>query len=92
MSTATARHILVKEEAQCQKLIEEINNGADFADVAREHSSCPSGKSGGDLGSFGKGQMVPEFEQACFEGEVNAVQGPIKTDFGYHVIQVTSRS
>jgi len=92
MSTATARHILVKEEAQCQKLIEEINNGSDFADVAREHSSCPSGKSGGDLGSFGKGQMVPEFEQACFEGEVNSVQGPIKTDFGYHIVQVTSRT
>jgi len=92
MSQATARHILVDSETKCQSLIDEIKGGADFAAIAKEHSSCPSGNSGGELGTFGKGQMVPEFETACFEGEIDAVQGPIKTQFGYHAVQVTARS
>ncbi|MFK7854442.1 MAG: peptidylprolyl isomerase [Granulosicoccus sp.] len=92
MSQATARHILVDSETKCQSLIDEIKGGADFAAVAKEHSSCPSSRDGGNLGSFGKGQMVPEFETACFEGEVGDVQGPIKTQFGYHVVEVTARS
>ncbi|MBX2835935.1 MAG: peptidyl-prolyl cis-trans isomerase [Gammaproteobacteria bacterium] len=92
MSSATARHILVDTEDKCQSLIDEINAGADFADVAKANSSCPSSRDGGNLGTFGKGQMVPEFETACFEGEVGAVQGPIKTQFGFHVVQVTERS
>lgn len=92
MSQATARHILVDSEAKCQSLIDEIKGGADFAVLAKEHSSCPSGNSGGELGTFGKGQMVPEFETACFDGEVNAVQGPIKTQFGYHAVEVTERT
>lgn len=92
MTQATARHILVDSENQCQTLIDEINGGKDFADVARQHSSCPSSRDGGKLGTFGKGQMVPEFETACFEGEIDAVQGPIKTQFGYHVVQVTDRT
>ena len=92
MSQATARHILVDSEAKCQSIIDEIKGGADFADLAKKHSSCPSGSSGGELGTFGKGQMVPEFETACFDGEVNAVQGPIKTQFGFHVVEVTKRT
>lgn len=92
MSQATARHILVDTEAQCQALIDEIRGGADFAAVAAKHSSCPSGRDGGNLGTFGKGQMVEEFETACFDGEIGAVQGPVKTQFGYHVIEVTART
>ncbi len=92
MTQVTARHILVDDETKCQKLIDDIQGGADFAAVAKEHSSCPSSREGGSLGTFGKGQMVPEFDQACFEGDVDAVQGPIKTQFGYHVVQVTERT
>jgi len=92
MSQATARHILVDSEQKCQSIIDEINGGADFAAQAKEHSSCPSGSSGGELGTFGRGQMVAEFETACFDGDINAVQGPIKTQFGYHVVQVTERT
>lgn len=91
MSKATARHILVDSESKCEEIIKEINGGAEFADLAKQHSSCPSGKEGGSLGSFGRGQMVPEFDTACFEGTVGEVQGPIKTQFGYHVVQVTER-
>ncbi|MGQ7842966.1 peptidylprolyl isomerase [Granulosicoccus sp. 3-233] len=92
MTQATARHILVDSEEKCQTLIDDIKGGADFAAVAREHSSCPSKRDGGNLGTFGKGQMVPEFETACFEGEVGEVQGPIKTQFGFHAVEVTARS
>jgi len=92
MSQATARHILVNDESTCQSLIDQIKGGADFAEVAKANSSCPSSREGGHLGTFGKGQMVPEFEKACFEGEVGDVQGPIKTQFGYHAVQVTERS
>ena len=92
MSQATARHILVDSETKCQTLIDEIKGGADFAAVAKEHSSCPSSRDGGSLGTFGRGQMVPEFDTACFEGNVGEVQGPIKTQFGYHVVEVTERT
>ena len=92
MSQATARHILVDSEAKCQGLIDEIKGGADFAALAKEHSSCPSKREGGSLGTFGRGQMVPEFDTACFDGEVGEVQGPIKTQFGYHVVEVTERT
>ena len=66
-----------------------IADGEDFAAVAKRFSGCPSGKNGGDLGWFGKGQMVPEFEAAAFAAEKGAVIGPVKTQFGYHVIKVT---
>ena len=92
MSKATARHILVDTEEQCDALKSEIEGGADFADVAKQHSSCPSGKSGGDLGEFGPGMMVPEFDQVVFSADVNTVQGPVKTQFGYHLLEVTSRT
>ncbi len=92
MSEATARHILVDSEEKCQSIIDEIKGGEDFAAAAKKHSSCPSGNNGGELGTFGRGQMVAEFETACFDGEINDVQGPIKTQFGYHVVQVTART
>jgi peptidyl-prolyl cis-trans isomerase C len=92
MARAAARHILVSSDSECQKLIDRINGGEDFAVLAAEHSQCPSGRSGGGLGEFSPGQMVPEFDKAVFQGEVGAVQGPIKTQFGYHVIEVTMRT
>lgn len=91
MSRATARHILVSTEEKCNELKAQIEAGADFADVAKEHSSCPSGKSGGDLGEFGPGMMVKEFDEVVFSADLNKVQGPVKTQFGYHLLEVTSR-
>ena len=92
MAQATARHILVDSEELCQELKTKIADGGDFAELAREHSSCPSSASGGDLGSFGPGQMVPEFDTVVFSADVNQVQGPVKTQFGYHLLEVTSRT
>lgn len=91
MSKASARHILVDSEAQCAELKQQISDGADFADLAKQHSSCPSGKQGGGLGEFGPGQMVPEFDKVVFSAPVNEVQGPVKTQFGYHLLEVTAR-
>jgi len=89
---ATARHILVDSEEICLELKREIEQGSDFADVAKENSSCPSSAQGGDLGEFGPGMMVPEFDKVVFSAPVNTVQGPVKTQFGYHLLEVTSRS
>lgn len=91
MTTATARHLLVSTETQCETLKQEIIAGADFADIAKANSSCPSGAQGGDLGSFGPGQMVKEFDEVVFSAPLNEVQGPVKTQFGYHLLEVTSR-
>lgn len=88
---ASARHILVETEALCLQLKSDIEAGADFADVARHKSSCPSRLQGGDLGAFRPGQMVKEFDEAVFSGELNTLLGPVKTQFGYHLIEVTSR-
>jgi len=92
MAKATARHILVDTEEQCLSLKTDIDGGADFADLAKQHSSCPSGRSGGDLGEFRPGMMVPEFDQVAFSADINSVQGPVKTKFGYHLLEVTSRT
>ena len=92
MAKATARHILVNTEEQCQSIKDEIANGGDFADLAKQHSSCPSRQRGGDLGEFGPGMMVPEFDEVVFSAAVGAVQGPVKTQFGYHLLEVTSRT
>jgi peptidyl-prolyl cis-trans isomerase C len=91
MAWATARHILVTTEDACNALKTEIENGSSFESVAAEHSQCPSGRKGGDLGKFGPGQMVPEFDKAVFTGDVGVLYGPIKTQFGYHLLEVTSR-
>ncbi len=92
MSRATARHILVSTEEQCNELKAAIEGGADFAELAKEHSSCPSGRQGGELGEFGPGMMVPEFDKVVFSADVGTVQGPVKTQFGYHLLEVTSRT
>lgn len=92
MAQATARHILVSSEAECLELKQKIADGADFADIARAHSSCPSSREGGDLGAFGPGMMVPEFDRVVFNEAVGVVHGPVRTQFGYHLLEVTSRS
>lgn len=92
MKKISARHILVDSEEKCEELKKKILAGSNFADIAKAHSSCPSSAKGGDLGSFGPGQMVPEFDQVVFSAEVNKVQGPVKTQFGYHLLEVTSRT
>lgn len=91
MAKATARHILVDTYEQAEALQREIAAGEDFARLASEHSKCPSGASGGDLGEFGPGQMVPEFDHVVFHDAVGVVHGPVQTKFGYHLIEITSR-
>lgn len=92
MAKATARHILVKTEAECLTLKTKIEAGADFAEIAAKHSDCPSGREGGNLGSFSPGMMVKEFDEVVFKEPVGQVHGPVKTDFGYHLIEITSRT
>ncbi|MEW1658862.1 MULTISPECIES: peptidylprolyl isomerase [unclassified Streptomyces] len=91
MAKATARHILVPSEDKAAELKAQIEAGADFGELAKQHSTCPSGRQGGDLGSFGPGQMVKEFDTVVFSAPVGTVQGPVKTQFGFHLLEVTSR-
>jgi peptidyl-prolyl cis-trans isomerase C len=91
MARASARHILVSSEEDCLTLKRRIEEGADFTDIAKEHSRCPSGKQGGALGDFSPGQMVPEFDRVVFQEEVGVVHGPVKTQFGFHLVEITSR-
>ncbi len=92
MAKATARHILVASNEVCENLKTQIEAGADFAACAREHSLCPSGNQGGGLGAFGPGQMVKEFDEVVFSGDIGKVLGPVQTQFGFHLIEVTSRT
>lgn len=94
MPTATkvrASHLLVATEGEAQQLRQEITEGAAFADVAKRVSKCPSGKQGGDLGYFGRGQMVPEFDQAAFTLPQGELSAPIQTQFGWHLLVVTDQ-
>ena len=91
MASATARHILVDSEELCSRLKSNIESGETFEDVAKEYSQCPSSSTGGDLGEFGPGMMVPEFDKVVFNDEVGVVHGPVKTQFGYHLLEITSR-
>ena len=91
MAYATARHILVETEEECNTLKEEIEAGSSFESIAQAKSQCPSGSSGGDLGKFGPGQMVPEFDKVVFSGDVGVLYGPVQTQFGYHLLEITSR-
>jgi parvulin-like peptidyl-prolyl isomerase len=86
-----ASHILVKDESAAKKLLYDLQAGADFGKLAKKHSSCPSSGQGGDLGFFGKGQMVKAFEDAAFTAQVGVPVGPVKTEFGYHIILVTAK-
>lgn len=93
MPKALARHILVPTEAQALDLKKQIEAGADFGAVAKTHSSCPSKSKGGSLGEFSRGQMVPEFDKVVFgDLPVNTVSAPIKTQFGWHLIEVQKRT
>jgi parvulin-like peptidyl-prolyl isomerase len=86
-----ASHILVSTKQEANNLINQIRSGASFEKLAQQHSQCPSGKNGGDLGFFGLGQMVPAFETAAFTMEPGQVSQPVQTQFGYHIIKVTGK-
>ena len=86
-----AKHILVEEEDTIAKVVKELEEGKTFEDLAKEYSTCPSNERGGDLGEFGRGQMVPEFEEAAFKLEVGQVSEPVKTQFGYHLIKLENK-
>lgn len=92
MGKASARHILVSTQGECENLKKQIEGGADFAELAKKHSKCPSGKRGGDLGEFSPGQMVAEFDKVVFSEEVGKVHGPVQTQFGFHLIEITKRN
>lgn len=86
----SAKHILVEKKTLAEDIIEKINQGAKFEEMAKQYSTCPSKKRGGNLGEFGRGQMVKEFEQAAFRLKKNEMtQLPVKTKFGYHLIKRT---
>lgn len=89
--TAAAVHILVKHKEQAEDIIKQLNNGANFAALAKRFSSCPSAKKGGDLGEFKKGQMVPQFDKVAFSREL-LVPHLVKTKFGWHVVKVLYRT
>ena len=86
-----ASHILVKDEDKIKEINDKIKSGDSFEEIAKENSECPSGQNGGDLGFFGKGKMVPEFETAAFSMDVNQISDPFRTDFGFHIIKVTDK-
>lgn len=91
--TVSASHILVDDEDKATSLLEKIKNGEiSFEDAARAHSNCPSKENGGNLGEFTRGQMVPEFDEACFNMKVGEISGPVKTQFGYHLIKLNSKN
>ena len=90
--TVSAKHILVENEGDAVKIKEEIDNGMTFEEAAKQYSSCPSKEQGGNLGVFGRGMMVPEFEDAAFAAEIGKVTEPVKTQFGYHLILVDSKN
>lgn len=85
-----ASHILVGTIEEATALKEQISNGESFATLAAQHSQCPSGQKGGDLGLFGRGQMVQPFESVSFGLEVGGISEPVETQFGYHLIQRTA--
>lgn len=81
-----AKHILVEKEYEAQDILKKITEGKTFEELAKTFSKCPSGQRGGDLGEFGRGRMVPDFETAAFALEINEVSKPVQTRFGYHLI------
>ena len=82
-----AQHILVAQEFEANDLLKKIQDGKTFEELARDYSMCPSGRNGGDLGEFSKGQMVAPFEKALLELKQNEVSGPVRTQFGFHLIK-----
>lgn len=92
MATACARHILVKTKEEAETLKKQLAGGDDFTNLAKKHSICNSAKRGGDLGEFGPGQMVKAFDNVVFKKPVLTVHGPIKTKFGFHLIETIYRT
>ena len=90
--SANAFHILVEEEDKAREIYEKIQKGEDFEELAKEFSTCPSKEKGGNLGTFTKGQMVKEFEDAVFGNEVGTITEPVKTQFGYHIIKINEKN
>lgn len=90
-TSAAALHILVKHKNQAENIMAQLKKGAKFQTLARRHSLCPSGKKGGDLGEFRRGQMVPAFDKACFNGELLTPM-LVKTKFGWHIVKVLYRT
>ncbi len=90
-SQVKASHILVSSKKEADKIMNRLRSGAIFEDLAKKFSTCPSGRKGGDLGYFGKGQMVGPFEQAAFAMSKGEISQPIKTQFGFHIIKVTDK-
>jgi len=92
MSTAMARHILLKSKDDAEQLKQRLANGEDFAKLAKKYSSCNSAKKGGDLGEVRPGQMVKPIDNVIFKKPTNKVHGPIKSQFGYHLVEVYFRA
>ena len=92
MASAAAVHILVETEREALELKAKLVKGADFAQLAKKFSICPSKKKGGDLGEFRRGQMVKAFDDVVFKKELLKIHGPIKTKFGYHLIKTLYRN
>ena len=92
MPRACARHILVKTREEAEKLKQQLAGGADFSQLAKKYSQCPSKKNGGSLGEFSKGDMVKAFDDVVFKGPLLSVQGPVKTQFGWHLIETIYRT
>lgn len=92
--SCSARHILMKSESELNEAKARIEAGEDFSKVAAQCSTCPSGRSGGSLGNFTPGSMVPAFDRVCFDPatKLGEVVGPVQTNFGYHLIVVDSRT
>ncbi|WP_320825163.1 peptidylprolyl isomerase [Reinekea sp.] len=90
--TACARHILVKTQDEAQSIKQRLAKGGDFGQLAKRFSTCPSAKKGGDLGEFKRGTMVKAFDDVVFNKAVLVVHGPIKTQFGFHLIQTIFRT
>lgn len=91
MKTAIARHILVKDKDLAQQLKQKIQDGADFAKVAKQHSTCPSAKKGGELGEVKKGDLVAPIDKAVFSLAERELHGPIKSQFGFHLLEIKFR-
>jgi peptidyl-prolyl cis-trans isomerase C len=89
METIAAKHILVENKHEAEDILKKLEEGESFSEMAQKFSKCPSGKTGGDLGEFSKGRMVPSFEEAAFSLDVDQVSGPVQTQFGYHLIKRT---
>ena len=91
MATAMARHILVKTKEEAEKIKQQLENGDDFSALAKKFSDCPSKKKGGDLGEIKPGQLVKPIEQVIFKKALKITHGPIKSKFGYHLVQTYFR-